>query len=335
MPLCTIHLISLDPSTSVPSFLSSLSSQSPPLKPLVASRVVRWIITPTTIDANDLLHPPYPWTLLLILLGTPPLPSGIRTNIRNIYTVTAGVPSRLLGPDFQSKNDSLLHPDGQVLESDSTLPDSRSSSALPQDSQKLTLSPDLVEWARSFSNTPIGSSPLSMLNLLAFHKTESAKKSYQAYGAAFAKSIGSRHGGNAKIVGNVVHDEASKKMDRDQSEFPSAAMRPASGSSTTTTGKDDTGHPDQSEFPSASVPANTNPGGWKWDEMALAQYPSKSIQCRGPVVSLLTRGTIRHITLCIHAGQRGLPRSQSEVPGAFAAGYFDSVHERDRCGEGD
>ncbi len=42
-----------------------------------------------------------------------------------------------------------------------------------------------------------------MLNLLAFK--EGRKEDYLRYGAEFAKSIGSRRGGNAKIVGSVVH----------------------------------------------------------------------------------------------------------------------------------
>ena len=41
-----------------------------------------------------------------------------------------------------------------------------------------------------------------MLNLLAF--AEGKKADYLQYGKAFAESIGSRRGGNAKIVGNVI-----------------------------------------------------------------------------------------------------------------------------------
>lgn len=44
-----------------------------------------------------------------------------------------------------------------------------------------------------------------MLNLLSF--VPGKKEEYLKYGAAFAKSIGSRHGGEAKIVGNVIHQE--------------------------------------------------------------------------------------------------------------------------------
>jgi hypothetical protein len=41
-----------------------------------------------------------------------------------------------------------------------------------------------------------------MLNLLAFNPGR--KEQYLKYGAEFAARVGSRHGGNAKIVGHVV-----------------------------------------------------------------------------------------------------------------------------------
>lgn len=48
-----------------------------------------------------------------------------------------------------------------------------------------------------------------MLNLLAF-KT-GMKQEYLKYGAEFAKSIGSKRGGNAKIVGSVIHGDGLAK----------------------------------------------------------------------------------------------------------------------------
>lgn len=44
-----------------------------------------------------------------------------------------------------------------------------------------------------------------MLNLLAF--VPGKKEEYLKYGAEFARSIGSKRGGNAKIVGSVIHPE--------------------------------------------------------------------------------------------------------------------------------
>jgi hypothetical protein len=56
-----------------------------------------------------------------------------------------------------------------------------------------------------------------MLNLLSFVPGE--KEEYLKYGSAFAKSIGSRHGGNAKIVGNVIStSDADKSREKGKEE---------------------------------------------------------------------------------------------------------------------
>ena len=259
MPLCAIYLLALEPQTSIPAFLNLLSSQSPPIKPLVASRVITWIIKPTTIDADALINPPYPWDLLVFLPSTAALPDAVVSKVRNSFSLTSGIPSRLIGQNFHSENAERLHPSDSASIPKATTPsllDPYSESPpVARDSQHLTLSPSFLYWARHFfKSSPVGTQPVSMLNLLAFRKTEAAHKSYLAYGAAFAKSIGSRHGGNAKLVGNVV-----------QSPSASASSRTSSGPQT----------PDQSEFPSAALSPNSVPAPQqKWDEIALAQYPS-------------------------------------------------------------
>jgi len=48
-----------------------------------------------------------------------------------------------------------------------------------------------------------------MLNLLAFNP--GLKEQYQKYGAEFASRVGSRHGGNAKIVGNVISGQGKEE----------------------------------------------------------------------------------------------------------------------------
>jgi hypothetical protein len=101
-------------------------------------------------------------------------------------------------------------------------------------SQTLELSSDLSTWIKGFSQTPAGKTPLSMLNLLAFRP--GLKESYLKYGKAFAESIGSRRGGNAKLVGNIVS----------QQQPPSSQSQSQSGS--------------EKER--------------DWDEFALASYPS-------------------------------------------------------------
>ena len=67
--------------------------------------------------------------------------------------------------------------------------------------QGLELNDELLHWSKTFQ---LGKGAMSMLNLLAFHPGKDAHESYLRYGKAFAESIGSKRGGNAKFVGKVV-----------------------------------------------------------------------------------------------------------------------------------
>jgi hypothetical protein len=114
--------------------------------------------------------------------------------------VKAGVPSRLL-TDFESKNERLLHP----RESDvPKLTGSLDKPKINDSAQHLELSPELRNWIEDFY-TKEAKGAVSMLNLLAFKS--GLKAEYLKYGAEFAKSVGKRRGGNAKIVGSVIHDQ--------------------------------------------------------------------------------------------------------------------------------
>lgn len=97
--------------------------------------------------------------------------------------------------------------------------------------QDLELSPELLRWVETFGKAE-GSGAVSMLNLLSFRP--GLKSEYLKYGAEFAKSVGSRRGGNAKIVGSVIHG-----------------------------GKE-----------GAGGLGGDGQGGKDWDEVALAHYPS-------------------------------------------------------------
>ncbi|KFY11402.1 hypothetical protein V492_04483 [Pseudogymnoascus sp. VKM F-4246] len=109
-------------------------------------------------------------------------------------------PSRLL-QNFEAKNAKLLHPKaGDVPELTGSLSKPRTASS----SQDLELSHELKEWISKFGAQE-GKGAVSMLNLLAFK--EGKKAEYLKYGAEFAKSVGSRRGGTAKIVGTVVHQD--------------------------------------------------------------------------------------------------------------------------------
>jgi hypothetical protein len=205
MPLCTIHLLALDPTTPLSTFLTTLKSST--ISPLVVSRVIRWIILPSQLSTETLLGLNIHWDLFLVLPDTSPLPDNLRKLVQHHWSITAGVPSRLL-QDFSSKNAKLLHPEpSSVPKLDENKDGVRKTTTSSQD---LELSAGLEAWIQDFTSKKSAESEgaVSMFNLLAFKS--GMKAEYLKYGAAFAESIGSRHGGNAKIVGNVVAPERSE-----------------------------------------------------------------------------------------------------------------------------
>lgn len=208
MPLCTIHLLSLHATTPNPllTFLSTL--QSTTLQTLVISKVIRWIILPTTLSTDALLAQNIHWDLLLILPSTSDLlPPNLQKLVKHQWTVTAGIPSRLI-QDFRAKNRKILHPDpSEVPKLSGALDDPK----IAQSAQGLELSPELQEWIKRFSvnGGKEGQGAVSMLNLLSFK--DGMKEEYLKYGKAFAESIGVKRGGNAKIVGTVVDVNGTKK----------------------------------------------------------------------------------------------------------------------------
>ncbi|KAH7378455.1 hypothetical protein DE146DRAFT_673137 [Phaeosphaeria sp. MPI-PUGE-AT-0046c] len=206
MPLCTIHLLALHTTTPNPisTFLSTLQSAN--VSPLVVSRVIRWIILPSKLSTEHLLARNIQWHLFLVLPSTSALPHSLETLIQHHWTITAGVPSRLTS-DFASKNAKLLHPPaGSVPQR--TASDAKEA-APTESSQNLELSSSLEKWIQNFlrSASKESAGAVSMFNLLAFNP--GMKSEYLKYGKAFGESIGSRHGGNAKIVGNVVTQASS------------------------------------------------------------------------------------------------------------------------------
>jgi hypothetical protein len=211
MPLCTLHLLSLHKTTPNPlsTFLSTLKSSN--VSPLVVSRVVRWIILPSQLSTEHLLARNIAWDLFLVLPSTSALPSDLEKLVQHHWSITAGVPSRLV-QDFQQKNTKLLHPDS------SSVPKlSHGKKRVASSSQNLELSEGLEDWISDFvkNGSPEATGAVSMFNLLAFNP--GMKEEYLKYGKAFAETIGSRHGGNAKIVGNVVKTSNEKKDAADAS----------------------------------------------------------------------------------------------------------------------
>lgn len=191
MPICTIHLLSLNVPLS--QFLGALEKSA--ISPLTVGRVARWIITPTKISVDPLLREDANWDVLLIIPNADRLPHGLRSMARKEWTVKAGVPSRLLR-DFAAKNKRLLSPQqGDVPPLTGALDSPRKADS----AQSLELSDELHGWIRSFGERE-GRGAVSMLNLLAFK--DGMKEEYLKYGKAFAESIGIRRGGTAKIVGS-------------------------------------------------------------------------------------------------------------------------------------
>lgn len=222
MPLATVHLLALSQNTTVPSYLTSLAQT--PCKPLVTSHVLRWIITPTTLSKNVLLN--ISWDLLLIVPANTPLPASHLSDnlITAHWSITAGIP-RSITDSFTQRNPSLLHPDPSSIP-----PLTTSAKKLASSPQGLELTPELLDWKNPAAADPSTASPVSMLNLLAFHPTPEARESYMRYGKAFAESIGSKRGGNAKVVGKVVGAQgASASEDEEGWDEVALAQYPSFG----------------------------------------------------------------------------------------------------------
>ncbi|PVH82025.1 hypothetical protein DL98DRAFT_570870 [Cadophora sp. DSE1049] len=206
MPICTLHILSL--SSPIPQFLRTLSRTS--LKPLTASRIIRWIILPTSLSTAPLLAQNIHWDILLILPSpaSTPLPESLQKLIKHQWSIEAGVPSRIIS-GYEDKNKRLLNPKREDVPSLSGSLDrlrSGKGERMKDSSQDLELSPELLSWIEKFtsSGTREGNGAVSMLNLLAFKP--GMKEEYLKYGKAFAESAGSRRGGDAKIVGRVIKD---------------------------------------------------------------------------------------------------------------------------------
>ncbi|KAL8626922.1 hypothetical protein Q9189_007384 [Teloschistes chrysophthalmus] len=203
MPVCSVFLLSLK--TSIPTFLAAVQATSPRLDPLVTAKVIRWIITPTSLSKESLLSPSSPWHVLVILPGAlTTLPEHLQPLIENQWSIEAGIPSKLIST-FSSTNHNLLHPSPvDVPPLTGSMVDSKTAPS----AQSLELSGELRDWI-SGGKGPKGA--VSMLNLLAFNP--GLKDQYLEYGKAFAKSIGSKRGGVAKIVGKVLPESCDDGWD--------------------------------------------------------------------------------------------------------------------------
>lgn len=205
MPLCTLHLLSIKPAAGTEeAFVDALPVHA--VTPIIKAKVIRWIIPPRNITKSELLEPPCPWHLLLILPGTGGIPEKLQRLVAAEFRVTVGIPGKLL-EGFKERNETLLRSkdgDGRQLTGSLNKPQ------IANTTKDLELDDELKRWIDSVdsSGDQVGKGPVSMLNLLAF--SPGKKEEYLKYGQAFAESIGSRRGGIAKIVGTVVKDAANE-----------------------------------------------------------------------------------------------------------------------------
>jgi hypothetical protein len=204
MPLATVHLIALSSNSNISTYLRALKSIS--FKPLVISHALRWIVEPEKLSTDRLLGTN--WDLLVITPTSTPFPETYLNKdwVSAHWSITAGIPSSIVN-GFEERNKKLLNADPKDAP-----PLTAPSGAGPKiaiSSQGLEATPELLKW-----QNPAGvSTPVSMLNLLAFKPGPEAHESYMRYGKAFAESIGSRRGGFAKVVGKVVGKQGTEGED--------------------------------------------------------------------------------------------------------------------------
>jgi hypothetical protein len=203
MPLATVHLVELSSNTNISAFLRALKSIS--FKPLVISHAIRWIVKPEKLSTEKLLTTK--WDLMIITPTSSPFPDTYLTKdwVSSHWSITAGIPSSIVN-GFADRNAKLLNPDPKDVPSTTA---SKSEPKIAKSAQGLEATPELMQW-----QNPAGTStPVSMLNLLAFKSGPEAHESYKRYGKAFAESIGSKRGGLAKIVGKVVPGQGTDGED--------------------------------------------------------------------------------------------------------------------------
>ncbi|KAK8200983.1 hypothetical protein M8818_006303 [Zalaria obscura] len=192
MPLLTLHLLRLTPSTTPETFLTQINQVQPSIDIVVASRPRHLVIHTESLDPSILNDTK--WDLLLLARTSDgSLPGPAKTQVEAEYKIFVGVPSRVLN-GYGSKNAKLVK----------TAPSAPLTGALekarvPSSSQNLELSPALLTFMDELGKEYDG--PVTMLNLL--HFNEGGKGSYYQYGQGFVEVAG-RRGGDAKIVGNVV-----------------------------------------------------------------------------------------------------------------------------------
>ena len=170
MPLLNFHLLNLKDNLQPHTFLSNLHEADPSTKVIVASKPRHFVVKATTQDASILNKP---WDLMLLLQGpNASLPSSLQKHVSSSYSLPVGIPSKLLSA-YPEKNARL------IKEAPSAgLTGSLENPKMPDSSQKLELSPELLKFMEELMKEHDG--PVTMLNLLKFKA--GGKESYYQYG---------------------------------------------------------------------------------------------------------------------------------------------------------
>lgn len=220
MPLLTLHFCRLNTFTPVAAFIQELQ-QHPDVEVIIASRPRNTIIKPSSLD-TDPLSKRYD---IVLLLRTPnaTLPSNLRGHVWYEYKINVGVPGKLLD-SYPDRNAKLTN---ESAEAELT-------GALEKRGKEV-LDPALYEFIGKLTKG-YGDKPVTMVNLLRFK--DGKAEQYAQYGKELEPIIHKR-GGDAKIVGKVVHHKSN-------------------------------GFADPGDDPKGS-----KAGEW-WDEVSLVHYPSIS-----------------------------------------------------------
>lgn len=168
MPLLSLHLLQLRSKTTAENYVQRLLSTEPSVEVVVASKPRYLVIRPTKQDVTHLADTSYD---LMILARAPneTLPESLRSDIQREYKVVVGIPSKLLS-SYPQRNRKLL-----AESSSAGLTGSLDSPIVPESSQNLELSPQLLEFMKKMEHRPV-----TMLNLL--HFNSGGKPSYYQYG---------------------------------------------------------------------------------------------------------------------------------------------------------
>lgn len=190
MPLLTLHLCRLNTFTSNAVFLQELQAD-PSIEVVVASRPRKVIIKPAGLD-SDALSKRYD---IILLLRTPnaAIPSNLRSHVWYEYKINVGIPGNMMST-YPDRNAKLINEAAEV-----TL-----TGALEKRG-KQELDTELYTFIEKLTKS-YGDKPVTMLNLL--HFNDGKEEMYNKYGEGLKPIMGKR-GGDAKLVGKIVHDKTN------------------------------------------------------------------------------------------------------------------------------